>query len=107
MADGAYGAREIYIDLNIGGARVIRDPLAEGRFVKIRGFRINGTSGAAQGDIVLRGDSASGPIVFKEIAAPGTPFDGGFTPLRIRTFGLYMDALGAWVAGSSLIIYTD
>lgn len=107
MADGPYGAREIYIDLTSAGARVIRDVLAEGRYVKIMGVRINGTSGAGAGDIVLRDGSVSGNIVFKEIAPGGTPFDGTMTPVRIRCHGLYMDALAnPWAAGSYMIIYT-
>lgn len=109
MADSGFGERDIYIDLTIAGARVIRDA-ADNALVKIKSIRINGTAGAGgPGDIILRKESASGGIEFKAIAATGSTFDGETifdTPAPVFK-GLYMDALtNAWQAGSFMMIYT-
>lgn len=103
MADGGYGERDIYIDLTVTGARVIRDEC-----VFIDSVTINGVSGAGAGDIVLRKQSASGPIVHKTLGPGGTAFDGiAGPPLNIEANRLYMDALAnAWAAGSFMIIHT-
>jgi hypothetical protein len=109
MADGSFGERDIFIDLTVTGARVIKDA-TKGEFVKIGGIRINGTTGAGAGDITFRKESAGGPIVFQALGTASTIFDGTFAlPVgSILQKGLYMDALGtAWTAGSQMIIYTN
>jgi hypothetical protein len=108
MADSAYGERDLYIDLTITGARVLRDATGN-NWVKIKAIDINGTAGAASGDIILRHDSASGPIVFKHLAPAGSIHDGSetFYGSAMIFLGLYMDDPGtAWGAGSFMIIHT-
>lgn len=105
MADGAFGSREIVIDLTQVGARVLR---AFPSATIIHAVKINGTAGAGAGDIILRKTSATGPIVFEEPVASGTPVDGALIPMCTYAKGLFMDALPApWTAGSILIIYTE
>lgn len=111
MADGPFGARDILINLNAPiTARIIRTAEAGDitRFVKINGIRINGVAGAGTGDIVLRAESATGPIVFKLLAPNGSAHDGTFfVPGNPVIKGLYMDAVGtAWVDGAVMIIHT-
>ena len=109
MADSAYGLRDITIDLAIATARnPIRDPAAEGRAIRITGIDIGGVTGGSAGTIILRADSASGPIVFRKYAPATSTIDDTFqfTP-PIRCSGLYMDAMsGAWQANSTMVIHT-
>ena len=104
MADGPTGAREIFIDLTVVGARTIRDAT---NGVRIAEIRINGTAGAGAGDIVLRTDlAATGGEVFK-LLANNDAHDGTFAAHRMWTRGLFMDALAtAWLAGATMIIVT-
>lgn len=109
MADGSFGEREIFIDLTIApAARIIRDAAVEGRAVHIDSIRINGTANAAgAGDIILRKQSATGPVVFKLNAPTASAHDGTMTPNSFTFAGLYMDSVvNAWQAGSHMIIYT-
>jgi hypothetical protein len=106
VADGPYGARDIFIDLTLVGPRVIRDVL-KWEQARVVGLTIKGTTGAGAGNIVLRSDSASGNIVYDQPAPGGTSFDGDPAPFEIMAQGLYMDALAnAWTAGSLMIIHT-
>jgi hypothetical protein len=109
MADGNYGQRDIQLDLTVAGARVIRDA-TKGERAKIRAITVSGTSGAASGSLILRGESASGPIVW-QLTDPTAATTYNFTAnldgvLPIK--GLYMDAPGTvWAAGAVCIIHTD
>jgi len=110
MADGNFGERDIFIDLNTTGARVIRAAAGDGQSVVIHAIRINGDSHATlDADIILRRDSASGPIVFQLEAPGGTSHDGTITfnkPLRMR--GLFMDnQTNAWVVPAHMMIHTN
>ncbi len=109
MADGAFGERDIFIDLNSPiTARVIRDA-TKGEFVKITAIHIYGTSGAGAGAIVLRKESATGPIIFQVAPANSAAVvvDKEFSEKVPIHKGLYMDAVAtAWLAGSSMEIYT-
>lgn len=104
MADGAYGAREIVLDLTVAGARVIRaSPLLS----HIIGIKVQGTAGAGAGDIVLRQDSATGPIIFQLAVDAGGSADGAVIPMDTWAVGLYCDAPAVvWAARSTCIIYT-
>lgn len=115
MADGALGARDIEIDLTIATARVIKDAVrtvgegvASPEIVYITGIEIQGVTGGAAGTIVLRRDSASGGVVFRQLAAAASTIDTNVQwtdPIPCR--GLYMDAMsGAWSAGARMIIHT-
>lgn len=108
MADGNFGQRDIHLDLTSTGARVIRDALL-GMRVKIRAITVSGTSGAAAGSLILRGESASGPIVW-QLTDPTAATTYNFTSNLdgvLPIVGLYLDALGtAWAAGAVCIIHT-
>lgn len=116
MADGPFGAREVFIDLTLApAARVIRDAAPTGRnaeFAKIAAIRINGVAGAGDGDIILRSNSATGPVVFRLDAPNGSTHDGtlvfGHPAPTLR--GLYMDSVGTAWAGAAetsfMVIYT-
>lgn len=111
MADSSFGLRDITLDLNgVITARVIRDAL-KGEYAKVTGLTINGVTGAGDGTIVLRGESASGPIFYKLQTVNSTAYNvdktfGEDKGGRIYK-GLYVDALNtAWVAGATLIIHT-
>lgn len=109
MADGNYGERSIFIDLTVvGAARVIRDATAN-QFVKISAIHLQGVSGATNGVIRLRKESASGSIIYQ--FQPGNAQvvveDKEFSEKVPIHKGLYMDdPVTAWAAGSSLQIDT-
>lgn len=109
MADGNYGERSIFIDLTVvGAARVIKDAL-KGEFVKISAIHIQGVSGAANGLIRLRKESAAGPIIFQ--FQPGNAQvvveDREYSEKVPVHKGLYLDdPVTAWAAGSSMQIDT-
>jgi hypothetical protein len=104
MADGWYGSREIVIDLNDASAREIKKTP---ELVAIKKIRISGATGAGVGHIVLREDSGSGDVKFRQVTAATTTYtiEAEFpTPMQLR--GLYMDALGtAWAAPATMILY--
>jgi hypothetical protein len=107
MADGSFGTRDIELDIaGVTTARVLR---AIPNAVKLTGITINGTAPAtgSEGPIVLRSDSASGPIVWRLIPTNSeVVHENFFLPNRIYT-GLYMDLMTTgWVAGGSMIIHT-
>lgn len=108
MPDGNFGERDIFLDLTaVPAARVIR--ASPPHHVKINGIRINGTAGAAIGHIILRKQSATGPIIFELIVAASSVHDGTFAihggPI---VDGLFMDSVGtAWLAESHMIIHTN
>ncbi len=98
-------ARNPFIDLTGTGARVIR---AAGT-ARVRAIRVNGTAGGGQGDIIIRENSSSGPIIFFLIAGSSTVHDGTISfPGSGRNFnGLFMDTQGtAWATSSHIIVYT-
>lgn len=108
MADGAYGERDIVIDLTVTGARVIRDAL-KNELVKIKKIVVSGKAGGANGPITLRKESASGSIEWSCAGTTGVEYniDAPFTKPSPTFKGLYMDSQGtAWTAGSLMIIYT-
>ncbi len=106
MADSAFGLTNIYIDLTTATARVIRDALKD-QWVLLSGVRINGTAGAGDGTIVLRQESATGPIVMRANVGTSQPVDGSFDIPSKPFKGLYMDAIAvAWAANAHMIIYT-
>lgn len=109
MADGAFGARDITIDLTVTGARVIRDALLK-YVVKLTSVTVTGTSGAAAGTIILRSESATGPIVYQytdPTAATLANSNEVFGDPAPVFHGLYMDTQGtAWAAGSVMVIHT-
>jgi len=112
MADGPYGERTIFIDLNSPiTARVIKDA-TKGEWVKFSAIHIAGTgpATAANGPIILRKESASGPIVFQFIptAASQTVTEDKEWSEKVPIHkGLYMDAMTTgWVAGSCMTIDT-
>jgi len=107
------GHRQLVFDLTNTGAYAL--PAAQnpqGRQIKIGHIFISGTTGVGDGTIVIRSDSASGPILFQLEAnvAAATRFvvDVSFNREEAPVSrGLYIDALGtAWGAKSTLIIYT-
>lgn len=106
MVDGPFGAREILVDLTVTGARVLRNA-TKAEVVKIETVQIAGDPGASGSDIVLRSESASGPIFFK-FDSPGAgirneEFIGPAGPIN----GLYLDNIGTgWVAGAVMVIRT-
>lgn len=92
----------------MGAARVIKDA-TKGEFVKISSLHLQGVSGAANGIIRLRKESAAGPIIFQ--FQPGNAQvvveDKEFSEKVPIHRGLYMDdPVTAWAAGSSLQIDT-
>lgn len=112
IAGNNSGHRQLVFDLTNTGAYAL--PAAQmptGRPLKIGHIFLSGTTGAGDGTIVIRSDSASGPIVWQCEAnvAAATRFvvDVAFGSEAPVTRGLYIDALPtAWGAKSTLILYT-
>ncbi len=107
MADGSFNVREIEIDLvTPTTARVIRAAnTTSPTIVHIKHVIISGTSGATNGIIVLRKESASGPRVLTVTPGVSGIISSHFH-LDTEGNGLYMDAqTTAWLAGSMMIIY--
>jgi len=111
MADGNFGERIIDVDLSVTGARVLRDPSIgkEGQVVKVCKVLVSGTSGAAPVAIVLRKESASGPIVafWQPVqAAQVQTIELISENEEFLCKGLYLDNISqAWTSGH-LLIYT-
>lgn len=110
MADGSFGERIIDVDLSVTGARVLRDPLTIGKAVKVSKVLVSGTSGAAPVAIVLRKESASGPIVafWQPVqAAQVQTIELISENEEFYCKGLYLDNISqAWTAPSHLLVYT-
>ena len=107
MADPSFGLRHIALDVaGVVTARVVRDA-TKSEISYLSGITVSGTTGAGAGTIVLREDSASGPILWKFTPANGTlyNFDVAFsTPIKSR--GLYVDVITtAWAANSVVILH--
>ena len=106
MADGNFGERVIELDLNSPiTARIIR---AAPQVVKITKIVINGTAGASgvNGTLTLNKESATGATVWK-LQPANNEVIRLEEDVDILCNGLYMEALTtAWVAGSSMLIYT-
>jgi hypothetical protein len=107
------GHRQLVFDLtNTGAYALPAAQLPTGRPLKIGHIFVSGTTGAGDGTIVIRSDSASGPIVWQleAVVAAATRFvvDVSFNREEAPvTRGLYIDAIGtAWGAKSTLILYT-
>lgn len=108
MADGNVGERVIVVDLTVTGARVLRDAL-KGEHVQVSKITVAGTGGAAPADIVLRKESASGPIVAAFRPTPSVINNADLITEDDEFIckGLYLDNVTqAWTAGSLLLIYT-
>lgn len=113
IAGNNSGHRQLVFDLTNAGAFAL--PAAQapwGRQLKISHIYLSGTTGAGDGTIVIRTDSASGPIVWQQEAnvaaatrfAVDIAFGSDEAPV---TRGLFIDAIPtAWAAKSTLILYT-
>ena len=103
MADGSKGQREIDIDLTVAAAaRVVRDATKR-EWVKVRRIVLDGDS-TAGATIIIRKESASGPIVATITASGGKQHVD--VPMEDAVFlGLYIDSFTAWTSGH-LLIYT-
>ncbi len=112
MADGPFGERVIQLDLNTPiTARIIRAWLAPHKHVvKITKIVVNGVAGAAgaaDGKLILRKEAADGDIVWQLTPADDEAVRAS-EDVNILCNGLYMSALTqAWVAGSTMLIYTS
>jgi hypothetical protein len=110
MADSSFGLRDITLDINATiTARVVRDAL-KNEMVKLTGLTISGTTGAGLGTIVIRGESATGPIFYQfgpTTNATEYHEEVTFEDPKPVYKGLYTDAINtAWAAGSVVILHT-
>ena len=107
MADSSFGERDIFIDLATATARVIRSA-NDGAIGLIGAIDISGVTGASAGTIILRKESATGPVIFQQYAPSASTIDTHVTfHCPIGGKGLYMDAMsGAWDGNSTMVIHT-